>query len=251
PNKKPYISRATHTCCDYCTNVKIGLQKIKGFYVQCSYCDKPYWTSPCLAGITNYCSRKCQNLGYEIFDKYNRKNEDEKWAQKYYGPNWRKQRRKARERDGFCCQMCRINETEYGMELSIHHITPFVYFDNYKKANNLSNLKSLCEPCHRKIHSGESHPAYFSKDKIIAKNENGKRFIEFKENAIKVVDLLFNSDLPLNQIGKEVGVSHTTVVNIYNGKSWKELYEVPCCKVKPRYKYNGKSKSMVQSSPTG
>ncbi|RBW70653.1 hypothetical protein DS031_06135 [Bacillus taeanensis] len=73
----------------------------------------------------------------------------------YYGPNWRSQRRKARERDYFTCQDCGITEEEFGQELSVHHIIPFRNFNgNWEKANQLSNLVALCEyPCHRKRHS--------------------------------------------------------------------------------------------------
>ena len=80
---------------------------------------------------------------------------------KYYGPNWRAQRRKARKRDNYTCQVCGITEEEYGQELSVHHITPFVFFESYLEANRLENLLSVCEICHRKIHSGENHPRYY------------------------------------------------------------------------------------------
>lgn len=71
----------------------------------------------------------------------------------YYGPNWYSQRRKARARDDYTCQDCGITETEYGSELSVHHIVPLRDFNgDWQKA--LSNLISLCEyPCHRNRHS--------------------------------------------------------------------------------------------------
>lgn len=47
------------------------------------------------------------------------------------------------------------------MELSVHHIVPFISFDDYLEANKLDNLVSVCEPCHRKIHSGDNHPTKF------------------------------------------------------------------------------------------
>jgi len=79
----------------------------------------------------------------------------------YYGENWLSQRRKVRKRDNYTCQKCGITEDEYGQELSVHHIIPFVYFDNYTEANKEDNLVSVCEPCHRKIHSGDNHPSKF------------------------------------------------------------------------------------------
>lgn len=73
----------------------------------------------------------------------------------YYGPNWYHQRRKVRKRDNYTCQDCGITEKEYGNQLSVHHIGPFRNFHgDWRKANELSNLISLCEyPCHRKRHS--------------------------------------------------------------------------------------------------
>lgn len=73
----------------------------------------------------------------------------------YYGPNWYSQRKKARKRDNYRCQDCGIKEVNYGQELSIHHIKSFKSFNgDWKSANQLTNLISLCEyPCHRKRHS--------------------------------------------------------------------------------------------------
>lgn len=76
----------------------------------------------------------------------------------YYGADWKKQRRKARERDHYTCQDCGITEDEYGRELSVHHIIPFRQFENYQEANRLDNLITLCEsPCHRRRHADKIH----------------------------------------------------------------------------------------------
>ena len=84
-----------------------------------------------------------------------------------YGPNWETQRRKARRRDGFHCQMCGVSEDELGRELDVHHKRPFREFeydptdptraDRYLLANALDNLISLCPTCHRRV-----EPAYIS-----------------------------------------------------------------------------------------
>lgn len=68
----------------------------------------------------------------------------------YYGQNWREQRRKARQRDGFACQHCGILESELGRQLDVHHIIPFRKYgvENYLQANQLDNLVSLCYKCH-------------------------------------------------------------------------------------------------------
>lgn len=80
-------------------------------------------------------------------------------AATYYGPNWPAQARAARRRDGYCCQSCGIHQT--GKALDVHHIMPFKSFgyiyggnDNYLQANQLNNLVSLCQTCHRLIEAG-------------------------------------------------------------------------------------------------
>lgn len=62
----------------------------------------------------------------------------------YRGPNWERQRQKARERDDHECQYC--GETD--AELDVHHILPFSEFDDYQTANRLQNLITLCDSCH-------------------------------------------------------------------------------------------------------
>lgn len=75
---------------------------------------------------------------------------------KYYGPNWYAQGRKARKRDGYRCQCCRITETKLGRKLDVHHIEPFRSFrGDYKRANRLSNLISLCSSCHKLAEHGK------------------------------------------------------------------------------------------------
>jgi DEAD/DEAH box helicase domain-containing protein len=65
-----------------------------------------------------------------------------------YGPNWLAQRKLARARDGYRCQMC--GAPERGREHDIHHKIPFRTFMSYQQANQLANLITLCRPCHRR-----------------------------------------------------------------------------------------------------
>jgi DEAD/DEAH box helicase domain-containing protein len=65
-----------------------------------------------------------------------------------YGPNWQQQRRRARARDGFCCQMCGARERD--RQHDVHHRIPFRRFESYQAANRLDNLVTLCRPCHRR-----------------------------------------------------------------------------------------------------
>jgi DEAD/DEAH box helicase domain-containing protein len=80
----------------------------------------------------------------------------------YYGPNWNRQRNRARERAGYKCQHCGVPEKNLSRELDVHHIKPFASFeyvanenDNYKQANRLSNLVALCSSCHTRAEFGK------------------------------------------------------------------------------------------------
>ena len=70
------------------------------------------------------------------------------------GPNWEEQRDRARERDGHRCRWCGADEV--ARPHHVHHIRPFREFrwlpgrnDNYRLANELDNLITLCPSCHR------------------------------------------------------------------------------------------------------
>lgn len=72
------------------------------------------------------------------------------------GPDWTRQSRAARERDGFACQLCGTKRLVHA-----HHIIPFREFgyvrglnDHHKAANVLSNLISLCASCHQRVEHG-------------------------------------------------------------------------------------------------
>lgn len=84
-----------------------------------------------------------------------------------YGPNWDEQRRKALDRDGWQCRLCEMtNEMHkevYTYGLEVHHVIPircFRPFDSaadYERANDLSNLRTVCCPCH---HEWEGVPVF-------------------------------------------------------------------------------------------
>jgi DEAD/DEAH box helicase domain-containing protein len=65
-----------------------------------------------------------------------------------YGPNWNTLREKARQRDGYRCQMCGL--PEQGRSHDVHHKIPFRAFSSPVEANQLNNLVTLCHACHHK-----------------------------------------------------------------------------------------------------
>ncbi len=78
-----------------------------------------------------------------------------------YGPNWETQRNAARARDGFRCRQCGTPEEAGQRQHAVHHIQPFRSFgyvpganENYKQANVLENLLTLCHACHQRVEAG-------------------------------------------------------------------------------------------------
>lgn len=61
----------------------------------------------------------------------------------YRGANWQSRRREVLSRDNEKCTVCGREES-----LHVHHIRPFRKFDDYKEANNIQNLVTLCSTCH-------------------------------------------------------------------------------------------------------
>lgn len=117
--------------------------------VQCEQCGKkmlrPQWWKK---NKRTFCDRSC-------FAKW----KSENWAGSdnpvwrgghldYYGPNWTRQARRARQRDNHSCQRCGITETQLGKALDVHHIRRFADFTLYSEANRLDNLVCYCHSCH-------------------------------------------------------------------------------------------------------
>lgn len=73
-----------------------------------------------------------------------------------YGPNWKRQRRKALKRDSYSCQLARLGNCEEYLVIQVHHIFTnrrFGYIprenEHFRWANHLNNLICLCRRCHR------------------------------------------------------------------------------------------------------
>ena len=124
----------------------------KGATKDCEVCGRSYYVRPYLATTAKFCSRTCQRKG-RIMGGPAAHN----WKggyDPYYGPNWPRQRRAARLRDGYTCQSC--GAIEAGIEHDVHHIQPFRLFgrDRYQDANRLHNLVTLCHRCHAQVTNG-------------------------------------------------------------------------------------------------
>lgn len=123
--------------------------------VDCEYCGESI-TKPASRddGRQHFCDGACHGKwmsAYLVGDSH------PSWdggGPYYYGPNWISQREKARRRDRYECQDpdCGIDmEAHIEMwneALHVHHIVRFGDFDDYREANKLSNLVTLCRSCH-------------------------------------------------------------------------------------------------------
>ncbi len=94
-------------------------------------------------GNGKYCSRKCRDehwigKNHPLYIDGNGTNQ--------HGSNWYAQRRKVLKRDNYMCQHCGAKDN-----LDVHHAIPFREYgmDEYRVANELSNLITLCSSCHR------------------------------------------------------------------------------------------------------
>ena len=115
----------------------------------CEWCEETYTASAYKEGSTRFCSQECmiewRSHEYSGEDHPRWKDNDDY----YRGPNWYRQREKARDRDGNECQNCGS-----GDQLHVHHIIPFKSFDDYREANKLQNLITLCASCHHQVEWG-------------------------------------------------------------------------------------------------
>lgn len=123
----------------------------------CDYCGKTFMRKQCRVRDNHvYCDWRCAARGLSAqrrsMQDPTRTDEHIYW----YGPNWRKQRRKARERDGYRCQACGMSEKRNGQHLDVHHIIPFRAFsiERCEEANQLENLICLCKSCHSSAEHG-------------------------------------------------------------------------------------------------
>lgn len=127
--------------------------------IECEECGKKVLKMPYEVEQAkhHFCSMKCSHKWRS--DKFSGENHPG-WKggrEPYYGPNWKRQQKKARKRDNHTCQKCGKTNKELGRELDVHHKTPLRKFKgkdgniNFEEANKFSNLISLCQKCHMKV----------------------------------------------------------------------------------------------------
>jgi len=120
----------------------------------CEQCGKEYQVLQSYVDLrgSHFCSKECQAIAAS---ERMRQEGNSNWkggtSVNDYGPNWCWQRKNARKRDKYTCQIC--GATKYTTRfIDVHHVVPFKTFNgDYKRANTLSNLICLCRPCHAKV----------------------------------------------------------------------------------------------------
>ena len=124
----------------------------------CPVCGKAFYRERNAVNRANqnYCSQECYHLARQETMTGASNPAWRGGGQAYYGPNWRRQSRRARARDRHMCQRCGVSENEIRCALHVHHVIPLRTFQgDFSRANALKNLVSLCPVCHKTI---EWHP---------------------------------------------------------------------------------------------
>lgn len=235
-----YQRNSIKTCSKDCSKRALSLSKMKGQYFLCDMCDKPIYLSKSSVNAHNFCSRNCdhnyrrdvQALGTTI-------KEGTAPRKKYYGSSWYKICRAVRKEQGYTCLDCRVHEDDYGKALSVHHLKPFVTFDNTEEANKRTNLVGICEPCHRARHSGDGHIAKLPTSSLGDNAYAGYGDVRGKDRikALHALRLLITTTKTLGQIAEDTNLSRGTVSRIYHGERWTDLYTgQPPIKTHPRGK---------------
>lgn len=129
-------------------------------YYRCSNCGKIFnaYSNTRMYSKKYFCSVAC------MVD-YNHKNNIGIWNNGKFifngtekvsrGNNWGGAKSYVRRRDEYKCKLCGSVEDKDTL-LTVHHIIPYSIFnDDYIVANQVSNLITLCDKCHIKIHK---HP---------------------------------------------------------------------------------------------
>lgn len=114
----------------------------------CRQCGDEFDVKPSAAENRAHCSHECkaqwmsENLTGEAHPR---------WAgggQLYYGENWIEQRAARLAKDNYECQGCGASASDVDRPLEVHHVDPIRNYDKPEDANTMSNLITLCRPCH-------------------------------------------------------------------------------------------------------
>lgn len=152
-NTKPYLVKEgkKNFCSTSCYGkwqriYNIGRGRIR-FEVICDFCGNKLQKCKSEIGKHTFCDRKCLYKWRSITFVGENSPSWKGGHSCYRGYNWDKQRELALERDGHCCIVCKAKDKT----LHVHHKIPFRLFNTFESANELLNLITVCNSCHRKL----------------------------------------------------------------------------------------------------
>ena len=154
--EKHRVNTENNFCSIECSSKYNSKKRRKRVTIKCDYCNTDITRRPCELNREdrklNFCNKTCKSR-YMSNSMSGEDNPNWKGGHdEYRGENWLRQRRSARERDNKTCVDC--GATGNYIDLVVHHIVPFRFFNNdYKTANKIRNLKTLCRSCHGKQES--------------------------------------------------------------------------------------------------
>lgn len=132
-----------------------------------------------------------------------------------YGHNWKQQKYRARERDDYTCQRCGATREDIGGPPDVHHIVPARTFEDYREANRLGNLISLCPRCHRHVQNVGMTAVPRNPDRGLFVSGRQRSPCLAKTPPIidpNVVAAMYNGGMSWSDISDTLGVSDTTVL---------------------------------------
>ncbi len=123
--------------------------------LECEVCEDTFTDRQAHADNRRTCSLECRGeLQSKEWIGENAQNWKGGRAREEYHGNWYRNRRKAKERDGYECRACGMGEEEhkekYSKALEVHHVVPVREFDDPLDAHSLGNLVTACMECHNK-----------------------------------------------------------------------------------------------------
>ncbi len=114
-----------------------------------------------------------------------------------YPSDWNSRRKRVYKRDDYTCQNCGIGGGSYGnAELHAHHVVP----KSRGGTHDVSNLITLCNQCHKTVHSKNTHAP-------TAYQEHGQEFGHSEPDYGDIADAVFDDTLTIVSAAGELLVS--------------------------------------------
>lgn len=121
--------------------------------IDCENCGTTFTTNPGRSDCAKYCGREC------YYDAMDMPTGSDHWSYKEtpeYRPNgeeWQRKRREVRERDGYQCRLCGVDESDMERELDVHHLQRVRDTDDKRAAVEIDTdlMVALCRSCHRRV----------------------------------------------------------------------------------------------------